>query len=529
MFRACVPCGLLYRDGADFCGVDGSAILETDEDPLVGRRVAQYEVLGRLAIGGVAAIYRARHQDLGHEVALKILLGEMASQPSVVERFRREAYAACRIVHPHVVRTFDFGTTDRGVVFVIMELLQGNNLAECLADKEGLPAPLVRHLLRQITEGLQAIHALGYVHRDIKPGNVMLVEGCDGRPWSKIIDFGLVRLGESHEEEEDRLTRQGTVIGTPQYISPEVIAGAPPTPATDLYGLGATLYEMLAGRPPFTGSLSEVLLAHLQEHPRPIQGAGALGSLAVALLAKDAENRPRSAESVLAWLDAPPRRRRVVGRVGLTAGLAAVLAVILLGSAGMAVNYLRTVEGPRSLAGGEATPRGRLDPLPEPLAKGAGPPVPPPSGVGAPSSVSVSFRGHLDPSSPDVAEGPPVPPPSAKATEAKSTPESVASMAPRPSVKRKRLRRGRRSRRSKALSSSAVLPKVVEVQINSVPAGAEVSTLGGILGRTPLMAILPTAKPLTLVIKKAGYEARSIRWRPESRRVVKVSLRRKAR
>ncbi|MCA9555190.1 MAG: serine/threonine protein kinase, partial [Myxococcales bacterium] len=325
MLRACQRCGLIYRDGAEFCGVDGAPTVETDSDPLVGRRVGQYDVLAREDVGGVAVIYRARHAVVGHEVALKVLLGEMASRPAVAERFRREAHAACRIVHPNVVRTFDFGTSDSGVVYLTMELLRGVTLSARLGTA-GLFSPQeTRRLTAQIAEGLAAIHGLGYVHRDIKPGNIMLVGGPAGLT-AKVIDFGLVGV-QGPEDAADRLTRQGTVLGTPQYMAPEIIHGDPPSPAIDLYGLGATLYEMLSGKPPFEGTLTQILLAHVQTPPKPLPGTGDLGALALALLAKEPEDRPASAEVVTARLLSPPRPPRRGVKVAAAVGVAALALV----------------------------------------------------------------------------------------------------------------------------------------------------------------------------------------------------------
>lgn len=476
VLRICEQCGLLYLDGTEFCGVDGTATVETDQDPLLGRRLGQYEVLQRIGIGGVAAIYRARHVEVGHEVALKVLLGEMASRSTLAERFRREAHAACRIVHPNVVRTFDFGTSESGVVFLAMEILRGESLAERLTRVGPMPVAEVRGIAMQIADGLGAIHALGYVHRDIKPGNVLLCETPNG-VVAKIIDFGLVGV-EVGTEPVDRITRQGTVMGTPHYMSPEVIHGDPPTPSVDLYGLGATLYEMLHGNPPFNGTLTQILLQHVQDDPAPLKGAGDLGVLIADLLAKAPEDRPASAHAVMQRLLAPPRRRPLFGLgLGWVAGL------------------LLTCVGAVALA----TWSGRRY---EPVT--AAPPVP----VAGPG-----------PSSPAPIVEAAVPP--ATVPQPERAPVDASAAAPEPAAVRPRPHRGRR----KATRPPNRGPAVLEVRIESDPAGAQVSTEMGVLGLTPLSAFLPTSAASTLRIEKQGHAPRTVRWTAQDGTTMRVQLR----
>jgi serine/threonine protein kinase len=207
----------------------------------------RYRIERELGRGGMATVYLAHDDELERPVAIKLLAEHLARDEQFLARFLREAQLASRLSHPNVVRVYDAGDDD-GRPFIVMECVNG----ESLADTRALPADRVVELGVQACAGLQHAHEAGLVHRDIKPANLLVRD--DG--VLKIADFGIARAAES-----TRHTQAGTVLGTAAYLSPEQVSGADATPASDVYALGAVLYELLAGRPPYAfSSLSELRL-----------------------------------------------------------------------------------------------------------------------------------------------------------------------------------------------------------------------------------------------------------------------------
>ena len=219
------------------------------------RRIASYTLLEPIGHGGMAIVYRARQESLGRTVAVKVLSESMAGSEEFLLRFEREARTAANMRHPNLITVHDFGRDERGVPYLVLEYVEGATLADLMDT--GLDDARVPGLLDQIAAGLDYAHSRGVVHRDIKPGNVLLTE--DGRVV--LADFGLAWLleGASH------LTLTGGVIGTPEYMSPEQASGDPVDHRTDVYALGIVLYEMLTGERPFSAdSPMGVLLKHVQ-------------------------------------------------------------------------------------------------------------------------------------------------------------------------------------------------------------------------------------------------------------------------
>ncbi|MFO7565585.1 MAG: serine/threonine-protein kinase [Enhygromyxa sp.] len=226
-----------------------------------GQELGERFVIERaLGTGGMGAVYLARDQRLDERVALKIMHGLALLDPSASDRLRREASAARRISHTNVVKIFDVGD-DQGHLFLSMEYVDGQSLKELISRHSTLPIERVRSYLRDICEGLAAAHAEGVVHRDLKPGNVIVTP--DQRV--KIIDFGLARIADL-----EGMTATGMLLGTPEYMAPEQIKGGNIDPRTDIYALGALAYHALTGRPPFTGDTPiAVSLAQTMEQPIP--------------------------------------------------------------------------------------------------------------------------------------------------------------------------------------------------------------------------------------------------------------------
>src|SRR5438270_1589651 len=222
------------------------------------RRIASYTLLEPIGHGGMAVVYRARQDSLDRTVAVKILGENLAASAEFMERFRREARTAANLRHPNVITVFDFGEDERGVPYLVLEYIEGPTLADLM--DAGLDDERIPGLLTQIASGLDYAHARGVIHRDVKPGNVLLTD--DGR--AVLADFGLAWILEGAH-----LTMVGGVIGTPEYMSPEQASGDPIDHRTDVYALGVVLFEMLAGERPFTADTPiAVLLQHLQD-PAP--------------------------------------------------------------------------------------------------------------------------------------------------------------------------------------------------------------------------------------------------------------------
>jgi serine/threonine-protein kinase len=235
------------------------------------RRLGQYALKRRLGGGGMGEVFLADHLLLRRPCAIKLIRPERAGDPAMLQRFEREVRATATLTHPNAVQIFDYGRTSDGTFYYVMEYLPGLTLEELVKSHGPLPAARVVHLLQQLCGALAEAHEIGLIHRDIKPGNVMLCKRGGVHDVAKLLDFGLVQ---SHfaGDADDRLTQEGTVIGTPAFLSPEQAGGGDQVDArSDIYSLGCLAYFLLAGQPPFAGrSQVKMLAAHLYEAPAPL-------------------------------------------------------------------------------------------------------------------------------------------------------------------------------------------------------------------------------------------------------------------
>jgi eukaryotic-like serine/threonine-protein kinase len=264
--KTCPKCGVEYPDTTTLCPADGVA-LEKDPDALVGITLAgKYRIDARLNEGGMGTVYRGCHVLMDKTVAIKVLRPTLAADEKIVARFSREARAASRITHPNAISVTDFGEDERGHVFLVMEFLSGRTLKHVLRDEGPLPLARVVDITRQIGDALDAAHAQGVVHRDLKSDNIMLLDTMTG-DHAKVLDFGIAKINEPDGQVDTSLTAPNLVIGTPQYMSPEQCSQDSEIDArSDIYSLGVILYEMLVGHVPFSGdSPTIVMMKHLQE------------------------------------------------------------------------------------------------------------------------------------------------------------------------------------------------------------------------------------------------------------------------
>jgi serine/threonine-protein kinase len=224
----------------------------------------RYRIEGILGRGGMGVVYRARHEVIDKLAAIKILLP--TEDPDVVERFVNEARAASSIGNDHIVDTVDFGELPDGSTFFVMEYLEGQTLAKLIKKEKFIPLSRSIDFAHQIAEGVGAAHRAGIVHRDLKPENIFLSQR-DGEDFVKLLDFGIAKM----QHAQNRITRAGTIFGTPHYMSPEQAAGAEVDPRTDIYSLGVILYEMLSGGVPFDAENPMGLLTqHMYTEPTPL-------------------------------------------------------------------------------------------------------------------------------------------------------------------------------------------------------------------------------------------------------------------
>ncbi len=243
------------------------------------RSIGRYRLKKRIAAGGMGEVWAAYHAGLKRDVALKILRPDATKDETAIARFEREVKATSELSHPNTIRVFDFGTTDDGIFYYAMELLEGMTLSD-LVRAEGTLAPArAVHLIAQAARSLAEAHGMGIVHRDVKPANLFVTKAGGVPDFVKVLDFGIAKRTARAESGPDsdpdavdpELTGTGVLAGTPKYMAPEVVLGGDATPRSDVYGIGAVLYFLLAGRAPFEGTTAlAIYTAHvIDEVPAP--------------------------------------------------------------------------------------------------------------------------------------------------------------------------------------------------------------------------------------------------------------------
>ncbi|HSN13533.1 MAG TPA: serine/threonine-protein kinase, partial [Anaeromyxobacteraceae bacterium] len=273
----CPSCGHRADPGTgplNFCpdcgaGLRAGAAAEAPGD-YIGRVIAdRYRLIARIGEGGMGSVYKAEHTRMGKALALKILHGDFSSDSTAVDRFRAEAQIVSRLSHPHTIGVFDFGEIERsGGFYLAMEYVPGKDVATVLRESGPIAEARAAEIGQQVLGSLAEAHDAGIVHRDMKPGNVMLMQTRSGEDFVKVLDFGIAKLRDEGSSTAASTTVAGAIVGTPTYLAPEQARGLPVDARADLYAVGCLLYELVSGGPPFAApSPMAVISAHMTQEP----------------------------------------------------------------------------------------------------------------------------------------------------------------------------------------------------------------------------------------------------------------------
>jgi len=454
-------------------------------NPYVGKTIdGRYLVERVLGEGGMGVVYAGRHKVIDKKVAIKVLRGEMASDTELTERFLQEARAASAIGNPHIIDISDFGQLADGSTYFVMELLEGKSLSELLNDSKGpMPVSRLSHIAKQIAQGLAAAHAANIIHRDLKPDNVMLVSRGNEKDFVKVLDFGIAKVGSGTK----RMTRAGSVFGTPHYMSPEQAAGAQVDLRTDIYALGVILYEMASGKVPFDAdNFMGILTQHMYKAPVPIRALvpevdvpPGLDAIILKALTKKPEGRYQSMDELVGDLEKLDK--------GL---LPDAVQEMMARSGGFNVpaDYFRSTAMPAPVPASPALPKARW-----PLYAVIG-------AVG--TIVGVIAVGVIAKSGSSTAHtlppGSVVPPPVTAAAAATPSVPATATQTAAP---------------------SAAPAPTHEVLVAVVPMDANVARDGQDLGAAPILLHLADGETASLVVTRSGYKAKTVSVDPAKPRL----------
>lgn len=301
--RSCPVCNRSYPESTRFCPNDGSTLVSVAPDQgLVGRTLAdRYHVLELIGEGGFGKVYLAEHARMGRRCALKIINPSLRNDADAVGRFSREAANASRINHPNIATVYDFGESDGGLIYLVMEYVDGETLADVLSRERPLTPERAAEIARQVCDALIAAHGLGIVHRDLKPQNILVTKAHDGSELVKVVDFGIAK---AIQGEQQNITRAGLVIGTLEYMSPEQLMGTDVDGRSDIFSLGCVLYEMLTGEAAFAGPGGPVSIGRrMTEDPARVRTRNpkvpqALDEIVAMAVARDPASRFQTAEGL---------------------------------------------------------------------------------------------------------------------------------------------------------------------------------------------------------------------------------------
>jgi eukaryotic-like serine/threonine-protein kinase len=461
-------------------------------DPHIGTTIDDRYVIERvLGEGGMGVVYAARHRVIGKRVAVKVLRGEMATDREANDRFLQEARAASAIGNPHIVDISDFGRLPDGSTYFVMEFLAGKSLSLVLSEAKGpLPVQRLCHIAKQIAQGLAAAHAAHIIHRDLKPDNVMLVQHGIEKDFVKILDFGIAKVGGGTK----KMTRAGSVFGTPHYMSPEQAAGTVVDHRTDVYALGVMLYEMASGKVPFDAdNFMGILTQHMYKAPVPIRALvpeiavpPGLEAIVLKILTKKPEGRYGSMDELVLDLEK------------LEKGLVPDAVQEMMARSGafhLPADYFHSGLMPALVPARPARKRTRW-----PLY----------AVVAATATVVGVFGVIVAKSTPGTAQAlpsatAPGAPAQALAPAAPVAPVAPVALAPVPPSSATD-----RAVAPAATLSPALAPEQREVIVSVVPADATLSRDGRELGGAPVALHLAEGEVATLVVTRKGYKTRTV-------------------
>jgi serine/threonine-protein kinase len=313
--KKCAACLKEYPPDTLFCPYDGSRLTEfNDTEPYINTILDnKYRIEFKVAEGGMGNVYRAKHLQLDIPVAIKIMHEDLVSDNNSIARFRREAQATMQIRHTNAIAVLDFGVTTDRTVYLVMEFLEGCTLRRRLRELARFSVSDTNWIIQQVCLGVHAAHKRNIIHRDLKPDNIFLQREA-GEEIVKVLDFGIAKLKNQFEDQDKALTRQGMVVGTPHYMSPEQCYGKDVDFRTDIYSLGVIIYELLAGIPPFDADTPMALaLKQANETPRPIYEINPdvpidINNIIMHALEKNKEKRPQTVMALAQELETASNR-----------------------------------------------------------------------------------------------------------------------------------------------------------------------------------------------------------------------------
>ncbi len=329
MEKYCPKCFNTYAVDATTCTADGSTLVGMEERDLIGEVLdGRYKILDLVGEGGMGVVYKAEQEIIGRVVALKVLRREIVRDASQVKRFLTEAKAIASLTSANTVTLYDFGVTSDGLLYYTMELLEGRSLGQIIDQDGPVPYPRAAEIMRQACDSLGEAHDSGILHRDIKPDNIFVSPGRGGGDAVKVLDFGIAKL--MGDGSLGTLTQTGMICGTPAYLAPEQALGNPAGPSADLYSLAITLYEALAGVPPFRATTAmKLLLQHINEAPPPVTDSNpdvmvpaSFEDFLRKALAKEPDERFTSVDQFREGLDDALRRQEEAPAAGRIPNLA---------------------------------------------------------------------------------------------------------------------------------------------------------------------------------------------------------------
>jgi len=298
----CPACDRSFSIEAQHCPNDGTRLVRLSDvrDPLIGRNLeGRFLIKERLGTGGMGAVYRAWQGSVGREVAVKVIESRLKGGRLAAKRFLREAKLASRLSHPNTVAVIDFGQTEDGLLYLVMELVKGRTMGDVLLEDGPFPVDRMVRIGLQLCDALQAAHKLSIIHRDLKPSNVIVLEDPPGRDHVKVLDFGLAKS--LVDEGMTTVTQSDAIMGTPSYIPPEAVTRMHFDERSDLYSLGVILYETVAGRLPFEATTVQAMLRqHAYDTPKPLPEhlPPQVTEVLFRLLEKEPERRQQTAVEV---------------------------------------------------------------------------------------------------------------------------------------------------------------------------------------------------------------------------------------